>query len=339
MTDTAFHHRSGRFERCDECRFDSSAYTDQDVIGSLRRLGDWHREYCHGLTGELASRRPQPDMWSIAEYARHTKRVLWTMAGLAEAALRPGLVEVHGAPPADAAASDPVATGIDLGREFDRIDEEATRLIAALVASDESAEIVINGELADVGGIVRHALHDAMHHLADIGRIRHRLGVGAPEAVGTVAVINVSTGGVPKSPVETVAIGNRGLAGDRQKTRKHHGRVWQAVCLWSTEVIDALAAEGHPIGPGDAGENLTISGLDWPALVLGTRLRIGGSESERGVLLELTDWAAPCSKIAGSFADRAFDRISVDTERGWARAYAKVLVDGTVSTGDRVTVE
>ena len=57
---------------------------------------------------------------------------------------------------------------------------------------------------------------------------------------GVVHRIHVSDGGVPKLPVDAADIGLRGVAGDRQQNRKHHGAPWQALCLWSLEVIQEL---------------------------------------------------------------------------------------------------
>ena len=85
-------------------------------------------------------------------------------------------------------------------------------------------------------------------------------------AEGTVAGLFASDGGVPKRPIPVAEVGYRGVSGDRQAARKHHGRVWQALCLWSVEVIDGFAAAGHPIVPGSAGENVTIAGVDWSTL-------------------------------------------------------------------------
>ena len=58
-----------------------------------------------------------------------------------------------------------------------------------------------------------------------------------------------------------------------------------------------------------------------------------------GVLLEVTGYAAPCSKIMASFAGGAFTRISQKLHPGWSRLYARVLEEGTVSEGDRVEVQ
>lgn len=151
--------------------------------------------------------------------------------------------------------------------------------------------------------------------------------------MGTVHRINVSDGGVPKLPIAEAVVNTRGLTEDSQADRRHHGSPDQALCLYSLEVIEALRAEGHPIHPGSAGENLTIGGLDWASLAAGDRLRIGE------VLAELTFPADPCSKNAGWFLDRDFRRMSHDLHPGWSRWYARVLEPGLVATGDEVEYE
>ena len=150
---------------------------------------------------------------------------------------------------------------------------------------------------------------------------------------GIVHRIHVSDGGVPKLPVDGAEIGVRGVVGDRQRNRKYHGAPWQALCLWSLEVIEELQAEGHPIQPGFAGENLTISGLDWAAMVPGVRLQIGPS-----VLAEVTAYAIPCKHNAPWFRDRDFLRMSNDRHPGSSRIYASVSVGGRVVPGDAVVV-
>jgi MOSC domain-containing protein YiiM len=151
--------------------------------------------------------------------------------------------------------------------------------------------------------------------------------------MGLVAAIHVSDGGVPKRPVGAATIGPRGLSGDRQATPKLHGRPWQAVCLWSAEVIDGLRAEGHPIFPGAAGENLTVRGIDWSSVVPGTHLAVGDS-----VVLEVTAYAVPCKKNAAWFLGGDFTRMGQDRHPGSSRVYAGVVSTGEVRPGDEVTV-
>jgi MOSC domain-containing protein YiiM len=143
--------------------------------------------------------------------------------------------------------------------------------------------------------------------------------------------INTSNGGVPKLPVPTAEVGERGIVGDRQEDRVHHGHPEQALCLYSLEVVERLQEEGHPIGPGSAGENLTLSDIDWSSVVPGVRMRVG-PELE----IEITDYATPCSKNAQWFADGRFGRMSQTRHPGDSRVYARVISGGSIKTGDRV---
>lgn len=155
----------------------------------------------------------------------------------------------------------------------------------------------------------------------------------APLAAGRLLSIQTSNGGVPKRPVPgPVRISAAGVEGDRQRDLRFHGGPDRAVCLLAHERILALRAEGHPIEPGSTGENLTVSGLDWASLGEGTRLRVGAVD------LEITGPAHPCRNIAGSFSDGDFSRLSAKKQRGAGRLYARVLVPGDVSPGDRVEV-
>ena len=149
---------------------------------------------------------------------------------------------------------------------------------------------------------------------------------------GVVRQLSMSGGGLPKLATDEVEVGFRGVIGDTQRTRRHHGRPFQALCVWSTEVIDALAAGGHPIGPGSAGENVTIAGLDWPTLFPGVRLEIGE------VLCEVSSYAVPCAQNRPWFSDGDVSRIHHDNG-DLSRLYATVLRPGTIAVGDAVSLE
>ncbi len=194
---------------------------------------------------------------------------------------------------------------------------ELSRLLAPLDALPEE-------------GLHPLVVHDAMHLLHEAGRLRH---AGTAPQSGTVVQVNRSAGGVPKQAVARVAVSRRGVEGDRQDDRHHHGRPWQAVCLWSAEVIEGLQAEGHPIGFGSAGENLTVRGLDWATLSPGVRLQAGTA------LLQVTSYAVPCAKNAQWFSDRGFRRMLHQVRPGQSRLYASVVAEGVVGVGDDVTVE
>lgn len=148
-----------------------------------------------------------------------------------------------------------------------------------------------------------------------------------------VVRINRSSGGVPKLPIGEAAVTIDGLSGDKQRDRRFHGGPARALSLYSLELIEALAAEGHPVEPGALGENVTISGLDWTCMCPGTRVGIGE------VRVELTSFAPPCRNIRSSFLDEGFARISEKVHPGWSRVYARVLLAGLVRVGDLVVIE
>ncbi len=156
-------------------------------------------------------------------------------------------------------------------------------------------------------------------------------------AVGRIHRIHTSGGGVPKSPVDEVYVDWDGLDGDVQSAREHHGRPFQALCLWSAEVIERLADDGHPIFPGAAGENVTISGIRWDDVVPGVRLRLDEVECE------VWAYAVPCKKNAPWMSDGDFLRLHHDrtAETGVAvsRVYATVTKRGTMRTGAEVVLE
>jgi MOSC domain-containing protein YiiM len=150
--------------------------------------------------------------------------------------------------------------------------------------------------------------------------------------MGTVHQINTSKGGVPKLPVEHAVIGDRGVIGDEQADKVHHGHPDQALCLFSLEVIERFRSEGHPIDPGSAGENVTVSGIDWGEVVPGRRMTIGPVE------IEITHYATPCSKNARWFAEGRYNRMHESLHPGESRVYARVLAGGAIRSGDTVAL-
>ena len=159
------------------------------------------------------------------------------------------------------------------------------------------------------------------------------LRTGKAVGEGIVEGIYVSDGGVPKHPMPATSVIHRGLIGDRQAARQHHGRVWQAVCVWSADVVERLQAEGHPIRPGDAGENVSVRGIDWTLARPGTRLHLGEE-----VVLELSLPALPCNNNAPWFTDGDYERMHHERESGISRMYASVVTEGRLTTGDPATL-
>lgn len=150
--------------------------------------------------------------------------------------------------------------------------------------------------------------------------------------MSSVYSLNLSSGGVPKVPVDQVMVNLNGLDGDSHNDIKYHGGINRAVCLYSLELINDLKLEGHSIYPGSTGENITIKGLDWSKLESGLKLKIGG------VIIKLTNPATPCKTISDSFLLGDFSRISVKKNPLWSRWYASVVQEGSIKIGDEVSL-
>src|SRR6184192_3034445 len=135
---------------------------------------------------------------------------------------------------------------------------------------------------------------------------------------GRIESINVSRGGVPKMPVFEALVTVGGIDGDRQRDPRFHGGPERAVVLFSLDVIRALQREGHPIAIGTAGENLTISGIEWRAVIPGTAIAIGD------VRLHITKYASPATRSpprSPAATRRASPRMRIQAGAASARAW------------------
>lgn len=320
-------------ETCPACRFDGAEYDLSDTLGTLRAVPAMWRQLVEGIEDEELGTRPEPGVWSASEYAAHSATMIETMGRLLHGTLVVDDLHASAPPAAEPDVSrGPADVIARLTRNVERLYRRALG-IGGPEAPGWARTAVVGDREIHSAWMLRHAVHEATHHLSDAGRGLHGIGAGAPTQHGVVARLSVSGGGVPKTPVDRAEVTRRGLAGDRQADRRNHGRPLQALCIWSTEVIEALRQEGHPIEPGAAGENVTIRGIDWTKIRTGVQIRIGEA------LAEVSAFATPCARNATWFKDRDFRRMDHDLHPGWSRAYAWVRQDGTVADGDPVVVE
>jgi MOSC domain-containing protein YiiM len=102
-----------------------------------------------------------------------------------------------------------------------------------------------------------------------------------------------------------------------------------AVLIISTDVLGELNKEGWPVKPGDLGENLTISNIDYGLISTGQKYSIGEVEIEISYICD------PCANLYALpyVGDkRRFEFIkTIMNRRDW---YARVLKEGSVSVGD-----
>jgi MOSC domain-containing protein YiiM len=201
------------------------------------------------------------------------------------------------------------------------IDHLRTHLVGVLGAIDPVR--ASDDEVANLLPAVWSVLAAAVPTLRAVGA------TPAP-AEGRVTQINRGGGGVPKLPIDATWVNWGGLEHDVQASRKHHGRPYQALCIWSSEVIARLVSAGHSVFPGACGENITIAGLDWTDVRPGTRLRVGE------VLCDVWAFATPCFQLKQWFLDGDFNTIH-ERRRGdgiGPRVYATVVERGDIRTGD-----
>ena len=135
--------------------------------------------------------------------------------------------------------------------------------------------------------------------------------------------------GINKKPVDGITVEELGVRNDAVCDVRHHGGPDQAVYLYRQEDYAWWSEElGHVIEPGTFGENLTVSGLESPALMVGDRLKFPDLE------LEVTAPRIPCSTLAAKMGNPKFLNAYIQAER--PGIYFRVIKTGTVSTGDEV---
>lgn len=145
-------------------------------------------------------------------------------------------------------------------------------------------------------------------------------------AIPTVISVNVSSGGIPKTPVEYAVVNTDGIEGDDHNHEKHITPK-QAVCIIDQEDLEDLCEEGYNVYPGATGENITCRDLNIDELQIGDRLVFSG-----GVAVELTKMRKPCYVL---------DDISPDLKEvivGRCGAYAKIIKKGTLKVGETIQV-
>ena len=138
-----------------------------------------------------------------------------------------------------------------------------------------------------------------------------------------LAQLNMSPGGIPKTPVLFAHVTRDGVAGDWQRNRKYHGGPDRAVCLYSEELYAELRAEGVDLTNGAFGENFTTCGVNLQHLAKGDQLRVGAE-----CVIEITDIRVPCRTLKE--LDAALPAL-IQGRSGWV---ARVIGAGTVRPGD-----
>ena len=218
----------------------------------------------------------------------------------------------------------------------DAIGDALTKRLAAALGARPGATLaelsLLGAKLPARSPVLASCLDDVWRCLAEACDVLRADGQLPATAEGLVTQLSSSSGGVPKIAIGAVDVDFGGVIGDVQGSRAHHGRPWQALCLYADELIDAFRTDDHPIARGCAGENITVAGIDWSLVRPGVRLRIGT------VLADVQAYAVPCHHNAQWFNDGDFNRMS-STRGPVSRVYATVREPGRIVTGDAIVLE
>ena len=165
-------------ERCSECGFDGTRLSVQDAIAALRTLGPRWREAFEDVPDEILRRRPSQAVWSPLEYAAHTRDVLamngWGMAEILEGG-HPEFPVIEPDPVTEQGAADHGYNALEPELVLDELEANARRIAdraSRVVGRDPWTRTArVGSQDMEAGWVLRHALHDATHHLRDVERI------------------------------------------------------------------------------------------------------------------------------------------------------------------------
>ena len=140
---------------------------------------------------------------------------------------------------------------------------------------------------------------------------------------------------IVKQPLSgPVTITPRGIAGDEQADRVHHGGPDMAIHHYAFDHYAYWRGQlgEHPLlgQPGAFGENISTTGLAESTVFLGDRFRLGTA------LIEVSQGRQPCWKQGHRLGHPEMPAQIVQTRRcGW---YYRVLEPGTATAGDPLTL-
>ncbi|MFN6934401.1 MAG: MOSC domain-containing protein [Tsuneonella sp.] len=136
---------------------------------------------------------------------------------------------------------------------------------------------------------------------------------------------------IAKTPIDgPVTIGFRGIEGDTQVDRKHHGYPAMAVHLYPADhyawLRETFSDPPALLGPGSMGENLFVHGIDETAVRIGDRYGFGTA------LVEASQPRQPCATIERHLERKGIVKAIV--ENGRCGIFFRVLEAGIAQAGD-----
>ena len=141
--------------------------------------------------------------------------------------------------------------------------------------------------------------------------------------------------GLPKISIEEAKVTSQGIEGDfnRYRTLRKNSDPDMALLILSDDIINQLNREGWPVCPGDLGENLTLTNIDYSSILPGQNYKIGN------IQIMISFICDPCSYLevlpyVGEIKLIDFIK-TLKNRRGW---YARVVRGGQIFAGDLVKI-
>lgn len=127
-----------------------------------------------------------------------------------------------------------------------------------------------------------------------------------------------------------------GVIGDHIGDQRFHGGDNKAVYLFAREELNWWEVElGRTLRSGNFGENVTTTGLDVDALVVGSRVLLGDPAAP-SVSLVVTGPRIPCRTFAAHLGEKQW--IKRFAARGLTGAYCAISAPGQIRVDEAVTV-
>jgi MOSC domain-containing protein YiiM len=160
--------------------------------------------------------------------------------------------------------------------------------------------------------------------------------VGLPKVV-PYATTSLPTTGIEKSPVQgPVRITFAGVEGNACADTRNHGDEYMRVYAYSVEDYAWWQAQlGRALRPGHFAEQLTTTGIDLNAALVGETWRVGTA------LLQIAHVRTPCLTFKGWMGHSGYDAeawVKRFVLAGRPGPYFRVLQEGVVQAGDGIEV-
>jgi MOSC domain-containing protein YiiM len=122
-----------------------------------------------------------------------------------------------------------------------------------------------------------------------------------------------------------------GIDGDEQADKENHGGTEQAVYVYAREDLDWWTEQlGRELRNGIFGENITTTGIDVSAALIGETWRMGSA------VVQVTGPRIPCNTFKTWLDEPHW--VKRFAAAGRPGGYLRVLTEGTVGTGDELEV-